>query len=366
MHMDGVNGVSQCPIAPNDYFVYEFKATQYGSSWYHSHYSVQYADGALGPITLHGPSSAEFDEAISPPLIVTDWGHNTAFEAVTTGLKDPDILLDGRGNVTRYNNTIANTTTIQEPYSISFREPQTGKPNKKYHLRIINTSFTRTFVFSIDNHRLQIASADFVPIFPYYNTSLLIGVGQRYDIVVEAMPLAYNNTSPLPKDGNYWIRTYLIACGGAVNNSQGYERNGILRYNKSSTADPSSQPWQNVSQDCSDEAYTSLHPIVPWEIEAPTNIPLGKQFDLQRNPKLPNAPFPLANWSLDLNNSFVPIRVSYTNLTFFNLNNTGHFDPLWRIIHENATSKDWVREPLTEGVPRLTVNVGLLSNHRSE
>ena len=40
MHMDGVPGITQCPIAPNDYFVYNFSAVQYGSSWYHSHYSV--------------------------------------------------------------------------------------------------------------------------------------------------------------------------------------------------------------------------------------------------------------------------------------------------------------------------------------
>lgn len=50
MHMDGVNGITQCPIAPGDSFTYNWTAIQYGSSWYHSHYSVQYADGALGPM----------------------------------------------------------------------------------------------------------------------------------------------------------------------------------------------------------------------------------------------------------------------------------------------------------------------------
>ena len=49
-HMDGVPGVTQCPIAPQKNFTYTWKARQYGSSWYHSHYSVQYADGALGPL----------------------------------------------------------------------------------------------------------------------------------------------------------------------------------------------------------------------------------------------------------------------------------------------------------------------------
>lgn len=351
--MDGVNGVTQCPIAPNDYFVYEFNVTQYGSSWYHSHYSVQYADGALGPITLHGPHSAEWDEAISPPLIVTDWGHNSAFDAVTTGLETPDILLNGLGNVTNYNNTIANTTTVKDPYSITFREPQTRKPNKKYYLRIINVSFTRTFVFSIDNHKLQMASADFVPIQPYFNTSLLIGVGQRYDVIVEANPITYNDTSPLPTDGNYWIRTYIIACGGIIINSPGYERNGILRYDSSSTADPSSQPWQNVSESCSDETYTSLHPIVPWQVKDPINIPSEKQFELQLHtsrtdsqlqPSSTTSFFPLASWALDLEREFIPIRVDYLNLTFFHLDNIGTWDPLWRIIPENLTSKDWVRK----------------------
>lgn len=47
---DGVNGVTQCGIAPGDSFSYIWNATQYGSTWYHSHYSSQYADSVQGPI----------------------------------------------------------------------------------------------------------------------------------------------------------------------------------------------------------------------------------------------------------------------------------------------------------------------------
>ena len=53
MHMDGVPGVTQCPIAPGSWFVYRWKAIQYGSAWYHSHYSLQYADGLLGPLVTY-------------------------------------------------------------------------------------------------------------------------------------------------------------------------------------------------------------------------------------------------------------------------------------------------------------------------
>lgn len=41
MQMDGVNGVTQCPIAKGDTFTYKFRALQYGHTWYHSHYSLQ-------------------------------------------------------------------------------------------------------------------------------------------------------------------------------------------------------------------------------------------------------------------------------------------------------------------------------------
>ena len=205
--MDGVNGVTQCPIAPNDSFVYEFNVTHYGSSWYHSHYSIQYANRSLSPITLHEPSSANFDEVIKPPLIMTDWGHNSAFIAVEFGLEVPDILLNGLGNVTRYYKETKNTTKVQDPYHITFEE---GTPtiHKRYLLTLINTSFAKAFVFSIENHYLQIASADFVPIEPYRNTSVLVGVGQRYNVIVEADP-----QSSLPPHKDFWIRTYIAPCG---------------------------------------------------------------------------------------------------------------------------------------------------------
>lgn len=45
---DGVPGVTQCPIAPNEELTYSFQVTQYGSTWYHSHFSLQYAEGLFG------------------------------------------------------------------------------------------------------------------------------------------------------------------------------------------------------------------------------------------------------------------------------------------------------------------------------
>lgn len=63
--MDGVPAVTQCPIAPGESFTYSFIADSYGSSWYHSHYSAQYADGVFGPIVIHGPTATDYDIGIS-------------------------------------------------------------------------------------------------------------------------------------------------------------------------------------------------------------------------------------------------------------------------------------------------------------
>ena len=48
--MDGTNGITECPIPPGQSKTYTFQATQFGTSWYHSHHSSQYGDGVLGPM----------------------------------------------------------------------------------------------------------------------------------------------------------------------------------------------------------------------------------------------------------------------------------------------------------------------------
>jgi laccase len=59
---DGVAGVTECGIAGNGGSrVYTWHASQYGTSWYHSHMFAQYGDGIRGPIVIHGPATADYD-----------------------------------------------------------------------------------------------------------------------------------------------------------------------------------------------------------------------------------------------------------------------------------------------------------------
>ena len=75
---DGVPSVQQCPIAPGASFTYSFIADLYGTSWYHSHYSAQYAGGLHGPMIIHGPQNMPYDIDIGP-VFLNDWNHEYVY-----------------------------------------------------------------------------------------------------------------------------------------------------------------------------------------------------------------------------------------------------------------------------------------------
>lgn len=64
------------------------RATQYGSSWYHSHFSVQAWDGVFGGILINGPATSNYDEDLGH-VFLNDWSHQTAdvlaLEAASSG-----------------------------------------------------------------------------------------------------------------------------------------------------------------------------------------------------------------------------------------------------------------------------------------
>lgn len=79
--MDGVPSIMQCPIAPHKSFTYRFRASLYGSSWWHAHYSGQYAGGVVGPMIIHGPKHTRYNVDLGPVLL-TDWHHRNYLDIV--------------------------------------------------------------------------------------------------------------------------------------------------------------------------------------------------------------------------------------------------------------------------------------------
>ena len=136
---------------------------------------------------------------------------------------------------------------------------------------------------------------------------MLVGIGQRYHVIVTAAPRF--NGYPLPEDGNYWIRTWRADCFNFPTGSPDYEKTGILRYGRSQAL-PTTNKWKGIALDCSDETYTSLKPFLPWTVGKAANDPYGKvgenltvQFKGDQG-----TIFPLAKFSMG-GDDFNPLRI---------------------------------------------------------
>ena len=195
---DGVAGVPQCPVPPDQDYVYTWRATQYGVSWYHSHFSLQYPDGLLGPLKITGPTSKDYDQDLGS-VLVTDWLHKDAFGLFQLELlgrpPTPDSnLLNGLGPY-----YCCPGLDTQCTGNVPFTEFNFNK-SSTYKMSIVDTAVSTHFIFWLDGHDFHVVATDFIPIQPYQASTINIAIGQRYDIII----IAKNGTEAMPSP-NYWI-----------------------------------------------------------------------------------------------------------------------------------------------------------------
>ncbi|KAK6511771.1 hypothetical protein TWF481_000676 [Arthrobotrys musiformis] len=260
--MDGASGVTQCPIPVGKSMTYIWRANQYGTSWYHSHFSLQYTDGVVGPLVIHGPSSVNYDEEYT--LMLSDWFHTSAFTLYYNEVNGipplPDSkLLNGKWKFP-CNSTDPRCVSEKGGFSeIVF------KKGRKYRLRLINMSTTYMQTFWIDGHDFMVAAADFVPIEPYRASVINVAIGQRYDIIVEA-----NADTCVQTD--FWInmKTCLIPPGQQpLECSPEDAKMGIVRYDAKSTKNPPIISNCGDQKACQEEPKELVRPIVKKSVPPP-------------------------------------------------------------------------------------------------
>ncbi|THH05871.1 hypothetical protein EW145_g4477 [Phellinidium pouzarii] len=246
--MDGPAWVNQCPIIPDQSFLYDFSVPgQSGTYWYHSHLSTQYCDGLRGPLVLYDPNDPlkhmyDVDDE-STIITLADWYHSVA-----------PSLFPNLGNV----DPIPNTTTINGlgrnsdgPSDAPLAVVGVNQ-GLRYRFRIVSTSCFPTYTVSIDGHNMTIIEADGVETVPLTVDSLAIFPAQRYSVVVAA---------DKPVD-NYWIR---VNPGVGVANFSGGINSAILRYSGAKDVEPTTN--QTVNGVALNEANLAplINPGVPGE-----------------------------------------------------------------------------------------------------
>jgi FtsP/CotA-like multicopper oxidase with cupredoxin domain len=167
---DGVPGITQCPIPPGGSFTYKIQCTRYGPTWYHSHFTLQYGQGAVGPLMIHGPTVENWDIDLGEVLL-TDHYHGSIYDiwykersggpqTSDNGLINGKNMLNGGGSFSEF----------------------TFTPGKRHRLTIVNTAVDALFKFSIDQHNFTVQGADFIPIQPYEQNVLSINIGTSHFI----------------------------------------------------------------------------------------------------------------------------------------------------------------------------------------
>jgi len=266
--MDGVEGVSGPAIPPGESFTYDFTATPGGTHWYHSHAGVQYSDGLFGPLIVEEETPiARYDR--EQILLINDWDHEWAdqlWKRLSTqgmGAMDSDGMASGgmgamgsgaMGGAAGERTKPHATRGLDQGFASQWGSPTldwgdvpftSGLVNGKgraagrntpleqvlirdgevLRLRLINGGATYSLRFQIDNHPLTVIASDGQPMKPVTVDNLVIGVGERYDVLIHGKG-----------SGSHWIRAIT---------GQHKTIKAVLRYGEQGPIEPapSAEAW---------------------------------------------------------------------------------------------------------------------------
>jgi multicopper oxidase len=188
---DGVPGVTQEPIAAGAAHTYEFTAPHAGTYWYHPHSGPQFDRGLFGALVVEDPAEplgydqewvvvlddwldADPDEALAELRKGMSGDHS--MKHMLMGATSP--LLGGDAGDVRYRDFRINGRTAADPQTL------TAKPGTRVRIRLINAGGDTAFRVALDGHTMTLTHSDGFPLAHSETDALLIGMGERYDVLV--------------------------------------------------------------------------------------------------------------------------------------------------------------------------------------
>ncbi len=202
--MDGVPAVTQEPVASGERFRYEFTVPDAGTYFFHSHVGMQLDRGLYAPLIVEDPDEpGRYDDEVV--LVLDDWldGVSAGPEAQLAKLRREGMSMGGTGHGgmggmhggeghggTGGGPLGADTGDVDYPhYLINGRIPSApfvadARPGQRLRLRLINPGADTAFRVAVGGHRMTVTHTDGFPIEPVETDSVLLGMGERYDVLV--------------------------------------------------------------------------------------------------------------------------------------------------------------------------------------
>ncbi len=214
--MDGVPGLTQASIETSTSFAYEFTVPDPGTYFYHPHSGLQLDRGLHGALVVDDPHEPGRYDA-EWVVVLDDWidGTGTTPDDVLTNLtshtarspggQSPDATDDtgsgtggmggmggmggGMGSTMR-SPLLGGAGDIAYPhYLLNGRIPAspatlTGTAGQRVRIRLVNAGSDTAFRVALGGHQLTVTHSDGYPVQPTVTDALLIGMGERFDVLV--------------------------------------------------------------------------------------------------------------------------------------------------------------------------------------
>lgn len=217
------------------------------ADFYHGHQAAQGLDGLIGPLIILSKEEKktqpiEYDT--DRVIMVQDWYHDasdgllrkTLAPGSETSPAPNGALINGANKVdcTLHRNRHCDSSTAQLPtFDL--------EPDRRHRLRVLNVGGFAWFEVSVDKHLyLPVTEVDGVTVEPTTDSTVLVGPGQRYSII-----LATNQTDASSAPHLYWFRARMINHCFAENvlpDKGVAAAQAVIRYGSPPAPAPSSSP----------------------------------------------------------------------------------------------------------------------------
>lgn len=206
--MDGVPGVTQDPIASGGSFDYSFTVPDPGTYFYHPHVGVQLDRGLYGVLVVDDPAEpGRYDDewivvlddwldgtGRTPDEVLADLTAAGASSSASGGMAGMDGM-GGMGNNMggmggKGSSILGDAGDVTYPYFLvngrSPADPTTfrARAGQRVRIRFVNAGTDTAFRVALGGHRLTVTHSDGYPVQPLATDALIIGMGERYDVVV--------------------------------------------------------------------------------------------------------------------------------------------------------------------------------------
>lgn len=191
--MDGAEPATP-NVAAGQSFTYRFTAPRSGTYWAHPHTGLDADYGLYTPVIVDDPRDrGDYDAEWI--VVLDDWtaGVGPSPRQVFDGLRDRRMgqmpmtrdgssssLLGGAAGDVNYPYYLANGRIAAAPTSFA------ATPGQRIRIRLVNAASDTAFRVALAGHAMTVTHTDGFPVIPTQVDSVLIGMGERYDVIVTA------------------------------------------------------------------------------------------------------------------------------------------------------------------------------------